>query len=86
MGTIRYPLVIAFIYAIYSNRTKNKISLKLTDKVKAEVYYGNLFDAQEIIVIPVNEYFDTIVDDKIISSKTVHGKFIKIFLTEMKLI
>ena len=30
-------------------------------------------------MIPVNEYFDTTVDDKIISSKTIHGKFIKKF-------
>lgn len=72
-------LGLAFIYAIFSNRTKNKISLKLTDKVKSNIYFGDLFNAQEIIVIPVNEYFDTIVDDKIISSKTVHGKFIKAF-------
>ena len=72
-------LVLAFIYAIFSNRTKNIIELKLTDKVKSTVFYGDLFDAKEILVIPVNEYFDTIVDDKIISSKTVHGKFIQKF-------
>jgi len=69
----------AFIYAMFANRTKNRIELKLTDKVKSTIFYGDLFDAQEIIVIPVNEYFDTIVDDKIISSKTVHGKFIQKF-------
>lgn len=70
-------LTIAIIYALYSNRNKNKIELSLTDKVKAKVFYGDLFQSEEVIVIPVNEYFDTTVDEKIISSKTVHGKFIQ---------
>ncbi|MCY9827397.1 macro domain-containing protein [Vibrio chagasii] len=72
-------LVLALIYATFSNRTKNRIELQLTAKVKSTVFYGDLFDAKEVVVIPVNEYFDTIVDDKIISSKTVHGKFIQKF-------
>jgi len=71
--------LIALTYAVLSNRNKNKIELRLTDKVKAAVFYADLFEANEIIVIPVNEYFDTIVDEKVISSKTVHGKFIQKF-------
>lgn len=69
----------ALIYALYANRSKGKIELSLSDKVKAKIFFGNLFEAKEIIVIPVNEYFDTTVDDRIISSKTIHGKFIKTF-------
>lgn len=73
-------LAIFSISAVYALRIiwpKSKIKLKLTEKVKAEVFFGDLFSANEVIVIPVNEYFDTIVDDKIISSKTLHGLFIK---------
>lgn len=62
---------------LFRNRTKNDISLKMTDTVKLNIFYDDIFTQEGIIVIPVNEYFDTIVDDKIISSKTVHGIFIK---------
>lgn len=71
--------ILALIYALYANRSKRKIELSLSDKVKAKIFFGGLFESNEIIVIPVNEYFDTTVDDKIISSKTVHGKFIQRF-------
>lgn len=70
---------LATIYALYANRSKNKIKLKLSDKVKAQIFFGDLFESKEIIVIPVNEYFDTIVDEKIISSNTIHGKFVQKF-------
>ncbi|KAF3978665.1 MAG: hypothetical protein HFP77_00740 [Methylococcales symbiont of Iophon sp. n. MRB-2018] len=70
-------LLVAIIYALYANRSKSKIELGLSDKVKAKIFFGDLFESKEIIVVPVNEYFDTIVDDKIISSNTIHGKFVQ---------
>jgi len=76
--------VTAIIYSLFINRSKGKIELSLSDKVKAKVFFGDLFESKEIIVIPVNEYFDTIVDDKIISSNTLHGKFIQKFFSENK--
>lgn len=72
-------IALAICYALYVNRNKRNIELSLADKVKAKVFYGDLFESSEVIVIPVNEYFDTTVDEKIISSKTVHGKFIQRF-------
>lgn len=72
-------LLVSAFYALLTIRPKDKIKLKLTEKVKAEVFFGDLFSSKEIIVIPVNEYFDTIVDDKIISSKTLHGIFVKTY-------
>jgi hypothetical protein len=49
------------------------------------VQYGDVFSEEEIddenkkrnIVIPVNRCFDTIVDDDLISSNTIHGKCMK---------
>lgn len=38
---------------------------------------GDIFEQQEFKVIAFNEYFDTQVDDKIISSKSLNGIFIK---------
>jgi len=79
-----FIFVTAIIYSLFINRSKGKIELSLSDKVKAKVFFGDLFESKEIIVIPVNEYFDTIVDDKIISSNTLHGKFIQKFFSENK--
>ena len=41
------------------------------------VVFGDLFHRDGIKVIPVNEYFDTLVDDRHVSAKSVHGEFIK---------
>lgn len=76
---LSFLLTLAVIYALYANRCKNKIELNLSDKVKAKIFFGDLFESKEIIVIPVNEYFDTTVDEKIISSYTIHGKFVQKF-------
>jgi hypothetical protein len=55
----------------------SKINLKITNKFDVNIYYDDLFNQNGIIIIPVNEYFDTLVDEKIISSSTLHGQFIK---------
>ncbi len=78
-------VIISTIYALCSIRKKKKISLKISENTDVNVYYDDLFQSNKIIVIPVNDYFDTIVDDKIVSSNTLHGKFIqKYFLNNEK--
>ena len=69
-------------FAGFSIRRKNKLSLNITKKIHVNIYYNDLFQSKGIIVIPVNDYFDTIVDDKIISSNTIHGKFINKFFKD----
>lgn len=78
--------VVAFIIAnvlaaIILAKPKKKISLDISKKVKLNIFYGDIFDSSSNIVIPVNEYFDTLVDnvpDTVISSRTLHGKFVKL--------
>ncbi len=72
-------ILISICYGLTTVRNKNKITLSLTPKVKAKIYEGDLLAQNGIIVIPVNDYFDTIVDNKIISENTLHGMFIKRF-------
>jgi hypothetical protein len=69
--------VVAGIYGGFTIREKNQVQLKLSDRVKANVFFGDIFQQNEITVIPVNDYFDTLVDDNVVSSNTLHGKFIK---------
>jgi hypothetical protein len=85
IGLLVVLVSISIIYAFYSIRKKKKISLKISENADVNVYYNDLFQSDKIIVIPVNDYFDTIVDDKIVSSNTLHGKFIqKYFLNNEK--
>ena len=46
-------------------------------KIKIEIKVGNIFEEKDLKVIPFNEYFDTMVNDKIISKNSLNGKFIK---------
>ena len=41
---------------------------------------GDIFKEEGMKVIPVNEYFDTEVDNVIISQTTLHGMYIKEYL------
>lgn len=78
-------LFLVFIALIYFYITQKKclINLKINETTKLNISYGDLFEKEGIVIIPVNDFFDTIVDDKIVSKKTLHGKFInKYFKTE----
>ena len=70
-------LVIIFIYILYKASTQKKANIIIND-TKVSILEGNIFsslDAENteknnsINIIPVNDYFDTIVDDRIISKK-----------------
>lgn len=76
---VAFLIVISALYGFYSIQKKKRIHIKLTERVKAEIYFGDIFTNNGIVVIPVNEYFDTLVDDNVISINTLHGKFIRNF-------
>lgn len=62
-------------------KTSKSLTLFMRPQLRVNVREHDLFAEKGIIVIPVNEYFDTIVDDMIISSSSVHGKFVKKYLS-----
>ena len=63
---------------IHSNFRKN-IKLKINTS-EVEVKFGDIFLEQaDLKVIAFNEYFDTLVDDKIIAKKSLNGIFINKF-------
>jgi len=64
------------LYGFSTIRKKKIIKLKLSERVKVKVCYGDLFECSDIIIIPVNEYFDALVDNVVISENTIHGVFI----------
>ncbi len=72
-------LCLNIIYGVISILPKRKIKLKLDEKLNVDINFGDIFEKDGIIVIPVNDYFDTLVDEKVVTLKTLHGKFVKRF-------
>lgn len=69
----------SFIITWLLTRRKESLKLNLSNTLKVDVRAGDLFDyakGANYVVIPVNEYFDTIVNTKIVSPSTLHGQFI----------
>ncbi len=72
-------LLLSLVFAIWQTWRKESISIKISNTLTAHVQAGDLFSYAKYgnyVVIPVNEYFDTIADNKIINKGTVHGQFI----------
>lgn len=80
--SIAFILIFLLIYIseyIYNKFFLKKINVRI-GKVSLVVKSGNLFKEEGLKVIPVNEYFDTQVDNDIISETTLHGIFIKRYI------
>lgn len=74
-------LLIVLFISIYigmfiNANLKKSVKMKINN-TRLEIVYGDLFKISGLKVIGFNEYFDTIVDNVIISEKSLHGKFIK---------
>jgi len=78
--------VIAFIVSVVCVYKKRRIEiLELNGGHHVYVQYGDIFSAEEVlnsqkrhnVVIPVNRCFDTVVDDDLVSSATLHGMAMK---------
>lgn len=75
-GILAVIAVICAYFAWSQTDLKESISIKISPNLRVNVFKGDLFKQKSIVVIPVNEYFDTHVDDMIIAHRTIHGKFI----------
>ena len=78
-------LVILFVLYIgiwiHSNMRRS-IRLKINTS-EVEVKFGDIFSEQaDLKVIAFNEYFDTLVDDKVIAKRTLNGIFINKFFKD----
>lgn len=80
LGIILFALAMATVNAFM----KKQIIVENYDHKRLIVSYGNLMriafgmdNKRKIVVIPVNRCFDTIVDDKLIASGSVHGQWVR---------
>ena len=69
-------LVLDYIYKWNQANKVKKVAVTLNDSV-IEICEGDVFKQEGFKVIAFNEYFDTKVDNNIISSKTLNGEYIK---------
>lgn len=70
-------LLIYFFIWVGSNCLKG-VSIRI-EGTDVDIRTGDIFEFDGLKVIPFNEYFDSIVDERLISSSTINGKFIKKF-------
>lgn len=77
-GAIIFTVILVLIYIgiwIRANTVK-RVELSINNSV-FEIKEGDIFEESSLKVIGFNEYFDTKVDNKIISDKTLNGIYIK---------
>lgn len=80
--SISFIFIFSLIYIgeyIYNKFFVKRINVRI-GKAFLVVKSGDLFEEEGLKVIPVNEYFDTQVDNNIISENTLHGIFVKRYI------
>ncbi|MCL2860490.1 MAG: DUF6430 domain-containing protein [Oscillospiraceae bacterium] len=81
-----FAMLLIFIYIglwIYANCMKC-ISLTINNS-KVDVKVGDIFKEEGLKVIAFNEYFDTIVNEEIIASSSLNGKYINQYVNDVNL-
>lgn len=68
---------VAFAVALLKTVMKTRVLVDLENGRSAVIEFGDLFEGEDNIVIPVNDSFDTLVDDIVVAKKSIHGQFIK---------
>lgn len=74
--------VCASVFVVYCyNKNCNSIEI-MAGKSMIVVEYGDIFEYEDPVVIPVNRSFDTSVNEQIVSEKSLHGQFINRYFSE----
>lgn len=68
-------LVVYIFVWVWSNRLRN-VSINIEGS-EVNVVAGDIFQQPGLKVIAFNEYFDTLVDERVISSRSLNGVFVK---------
>lgn len=77
---ILFLLVLFCVYIqIWNHANKKECACLKINNTNVNVMVGDIFEQKGWKVIGVNDFFDTVADDKIIAKKTLHGIFLKKF-------
>ena len=80
-----YVVLLVLVYMIvwlYANK-KKKVKL-IINNTNVFIKEGDIFQQKGLKIIPFNEYFDTVVDDKVISSNSLNGIYITNYVKDIK--
>jgi hypothetical protein len=83
MGITLIALLITIYFGLWVRANSLKCIQLTINNSKTEVKFGDIFQEDGLKVIAFNEYFDTLVDEKIIASSSLNGKFIKEHVTDV---
>lgn len=76
-------VILILIYLFIWYRANNLTNINIdVEGSNVNIKCGDLFSEKGLKTIPFNEFFDTIVDDKIISNKSLNGIFINRFFKD----
>lgn len=75
-------ILISLVYTYFQMLSIRSLTIQMRPQLKVTIKEGDVLEEKGIIVIPVNNFFDTIVDDVIISKKSIHGQFVLQYLAE----
>ena len=73
--TVILILFTVIIFIVKGSKYKNKMTIHI-GKNSVTVMTGDLFKEDYWRVIPMDTHFETVVDDKVISKKSLHGQLI----------
>ena len=80
-----FILIFSYVGVWLRANTLTNIDLNI-EGTTVHIVTGDIFEQKGLKVIPFNEYFDTQVDDRIISKRSLNGQYIeKIFPNTIKL-
>ena len=81
---IGFIIILVIIYAYMWHKANNLTQRKLIiGNSNVIIRIGDLFKETDLKVIAFNEYFDTQVDERIIASRTLNGKFINEYVNNI---
>lgn len=83
IGVIFFVLFLVICISLWIKANySTKMKLKINNSI-VEIKVGDIFNEKSLKVIAFNEYFDTQVDNKIISENTLNGMYIKQFINNI---
>lgn len=76
-------LLLSIVIAVLMAWPTKSIEIKISQTATLKIYEGDIFSIKKgVVVIPFNDYFDTLVDNKVVGSGTLHGMFVNKFRKE----
>lgn len=67
---------VSYLAALVKVLLANRATVNLENNREAVLEFGDLFECEDQIVIPVNDSFDTLVNDIVIAKTSIHGQFV----------